>query len=133
MCTNYSVKEDLKKTDSLNKISKSNDNLRLPEFYGAQQLEEVSLEVYKEKKELALKQQLKNIQVHFKTRDGNHQFPVYLPDLALSCHLMPGWKFETMQKVAVSSIPGCGEADGTLQDGATGPPPHYRDVTVVVA
>ena len=47
--------------------------------------------------------------------------------------LMPGWKFETMQKVAVSSIAGCGEADGTLQDGATGPPPHYRDVTVMVA
>ena len=54
------IKEDLKKTDSLNKISKSTDNLKLPEFYGAQQLEEVSLEVYKEKKELALKQQLKN-------------------------------------------------------------------------
>ena len=61
------------------------------------------------------------------------KIPVDLPDLAVSCHLMQGWMFETMQKVAVSSIPGCGEADGTLQDGATGPPPHYRDITVVVA
>ena len=38
--------------------------------------------------------------------------------------LLQGWKFEMMQKVPVSSIPGCGEVDGRLQDGAAGPLPH---------
>ena len=54
------IKETIKKTDSLNKAKSNNDNLRLPEFFGAQQLDEVSLEVYKVKKELELKQKLKN-------------------------------------------------------------------------
>lgn len=55
-----SVKEVIEKTDSLNRTDKSSKNSRLPEFFGAKQLEEVSLEVYKTKKELELKQRLKN-------------------------------------------------------------------------
>lgn len=54
------MKEVLEKKDSLNKVVNTSKNLRLPEFYGAQQLDEVNLEVYKEKKELELKQRLKN-------------------------------------------------------------------------
>lgn len=54
------IKDVLEKTDSLNKANNNNESLRLPEFYGAQQLDEVNLEVYKQKKELELKQRLKN-------------------------------------------------------------------------
>ncbi|MEJ6792992.1 MAG: hypothetical protein QNK89_09775 [Lacinutrix sp.] len=53
-------KEVLEKTDRLNQATKNMDDLRLPEFYGAEQLEEVNLEVYKEKKELELKKKIKN-------------------------------------------------------------------------
>ncbi|WP_034057916.1 hypothetical protein [Lacinutrix jangbogonensis] len=54
------IKEVLDKTDSLNRTVKNTENLRLPEFYGAEQLDEVNIEVYKAKKELELKRKIKN-------------------------------------------------------------------------